>query len=95
MNNLLLIRFSILILAISVTLLVSQTAFLRLLDRGLVLKLEAPTLWDVDFRTAVAQAELEDRERPGAYHRVRFLISEGSIFGNNRAIIPPVAIPGF
>lgn len=57
--------------------LVSQAAFLRLLDRGLVLKLEAPTLWDVDFRTAVAQAELEDRERPGAYHRVRFLISEG------------------
>ena len=32
----------------------------------------APTLWDVDFRTAVSQAELEDRERPGAYHRLRF-----------------------
>ncbi len=29
-----------------------------------------PTLWDVTFRTAVAQAELEDREQPGAYHRV-------------------------
>ena len=35
-------------------------------------QLEAPTLWDVDFRTAVAQAELEDREQPGAYHRIRF-----------------------
>ena len=35
-------------------------------------QLEAPTLWDVDFQTAVAQAELEDRERPGAMHRVRF-----------------------
>ena len=33
---------------------------------------EAPTLWDVDFRTAVAQAELEDREQPGAYHRIAF-----------------------
>ena len=33
---------------------------------------EAPTLWDVDFRTAVAQAELEDRERPGAYHQLVF-----------------------
>ena len=31
-----------------------------------------PTLWDVDFRTAVAQAELEDRERPGAYYRLVF-----------------------
>src|SRR5687768_3514639 len=51
---------------------VSQTAFLRLLGKGIAYQLEAPTLWDVDFRTAVAQAELEDREQPGAYHRIRF-----------------------
>ncbi len=51
---------------------VSQLMFLRLVKRGLAYQLEAPTLWDVDFRTAVAQAELEDREQPGAYHRVRF-----------------------
>jgi len=51
---------------------VSQAAFLRLLKRGAAYQLEAPTLWDVDFRTAVAQAELEDREQPGAYHRIRF-----------------------
>jgi valyl-tRNA synthetase len=51
---------------------VSQAAFLRLLRRGVAYQLEAPTLWDVDFRTAVAQAELEDREQPGAYHRIRF-----------------------
>ncbi len=50
----------------------SQVAFLRLLKRGLAYQMEAPTLWDVDFRTAVAQAELEDREQPGAYHRLRF-----------------------
>ncbi len=50
----------------------SQLAFLRLLARDLAYQHEAPTLWDVDFRTAVAQAELEDREREGAYHRVRF-----------------------
>jgi valyl-tRNA synthetase len=40
--------------------------------KGLAYQVEAPTLWDVDFRTAVAQAELEDREQPGAYHRIRF-----------------------
>ena len=51
---------------------VSQLAFLHLLQRGLAYQLEAPTLWDIDFRTAVAQAELEDREQPGAYHRIRF-----------------------
>jgi len=57
---------------------VSQESFLRLLQRGLAYQLEAPTLWDVDFRTAVAQAELEDREQPGAYHRLRFLKPDGS-----------------
>jgi valyl-tRNA synthetase len=51
---------------------ISQRSFLRLLERGAAYQLEAPTLWDVDFQTAVAQAELEDRERPGAMHRVRF-----------------------
>jgi len=56
---------------------VSQLAFLHLVRRGLAYQLEAPTLWDIDFRTAVAQAELEDRERPGAYHRIRFAIADG------------------
>ncbi|MGH9088974.1 MAG: valine--tRNA ligase, partial [Acidimicrobiales bacterium] len=50
----------------------SQRSFLRLLAAGNVYQHEAPTLWDVDFRTAVSQAELEERDRPGAYHRVRF-----------------------
>ena len=50
----------------------SQQAFLRNLARGQAYQQLAPTLWDVTFRTAVAQAELEDRERPGAYHRVGF-----------------------
>ena len=51
---------------------VSQLAFLRNLARGEAYQALAPTLWDVTFRTAVAQAELEDRERPGAYHRIAF-----------------------
>ncbi|HLI44255.1 MAG TPA: valine--tRNA ligase [Acidimicrobiales bacterium] len=57
---------------------VSQAAFLRNLARGEAYRQDAPTLWDVDFRTAVAQAELEDRERPGAYHRLRFQLVGGS-----------------
>ncbi|MCB9413237.1 MAG: valine--tRNA ligase [Actinobacteria bacterium] len=55
----------------------SQRAFLRNLARGQAYQAEAPTLWDVSFRTAVAQAELEDRERPGAYHRVGFHAADG------------------
>jgi valyl-tRNA synthetase len=57
---------------------VSQVSFLRLLASGHAYQVEAPTLWDVDFRTAVAQAELEDREKPGAYHRLRFGRSNGA-----------------
>ncbi|MFI5046052.1 MAG: valine--tRNA ligase [Acidimicrobiia bacterium] len=57
---------------------VSQRAFLRNLARGEAYQAEAPTLWDVDFRTAVAQAELEDREIPGAYHAVRFAGIDGA-----------------
>jgi valyl-tRNA synthetase len=56
---------------------VSQRAFLRLLRRGEAYAAEAPTLWDIDFRTAVAQAELVDRERPGAYHTLAFHLPGG------------------
>ncbi len=50
----------------------SQAAFLRNLARGEAYQQEAPTLWDVTFQTAVAQAELEDRERDGNFYRVSF-----------------------
>ena len=50
----------------------SQRAFLRNYARGEAYSTDAPTLWDVTFQTAVAQAELEAREYPGAYHRVAF-----------------------
>jgi len=50
----------------------SQRAFLRNLERGEAYSMEAPSLWDVTFQTAVAQAELEDRDRPGAYHQLAF-----------------------
>jgi valyl-tRNA synthetase len=65
---------------------VSQAMFLRLLKKKLAYQVEAPTLWDVDFRTAVAQAELEDREQPGAYHKIHFYREPGD--GNRE----PVAI---
>ena len=57
---------------------ISQRGFLEMLQRGEVYSSVAPTLWDVDFRTAVSQAELEDRERPGNYHRVAFKKADGS-----------------
>ncbi|MFC7583340.1 valine--tRNA ligase [Nonomuraea antimicrobica] len=59
---------------------ISQRAFLRNLMRGEAYLAEAPTLWDVSFRTAVAQAELEDREWPGAFHKISFYGEKGSVW---------------
>ncbi len=57
---------------------VSQRAFLRNFARGEAYLQEAPTLWDVTFQTAVAQAELEAREYAGAYHRVAYHRADGT-----------------
>ncbi len=57
---------------------VAQKAFLRNHDRGEAYLSEAPTLWDVTFQTAVAQAELEARDYPGAYHKLGFGLTDAS-----------------
>jgi valyl-tRNA synthetase len=57
----------------------SQLAFLHNLARDEAYSADAPTLWDVDDRTAVAQAEIEDRERPGAYHLLAFHAPHGAV----------------
>ncbi len=56
----------------------SQRGFLRLVHRDLAYRSESPTLWDVDMRTSVAQAELTDKELPGAYHKLVFTGPDGS-----------------
>ncbi|MGH8892297.1 MAG: valine--tRNA ligase [Actinomycetes bacterium] len=58
----------------------SQRAFLRNLARGEAYQSEAPSLWDVTFQTAVAQAELEAREYPGHFHRVAFHGKDGPVY---------------
>ncbi len=57
----------------------SQRAFLRNLARGEAYQHEAPSLWDVTFQTAVAQAELEARDYPGHFHRVTFHGGSGPV----------------
>ncbi|MDX6226336.1 MAG: valyl-tRNA synthetase [Frankiales bacterium] len=59
---------------------VSQRAFLNNLARGEAYQAEAPGLWDVTFQTAVAQAELEARDYPGAFHRVAFHGASGPVY---------------
>ena len=56
----------------------SQLAFLSNLERGEAYQALAPTLWDVDFRSAIAQAELEDRDQQASYHRLAFHRTDGT-----------------
>ncbi|HEX2903111.1 MAG TPA: valine--tRNA ligase [Jatrophihabitans sp.] len=57
---------------------VAQQAFLNNFRRGDAYLSHAPTLWDVDFQTAVAQAEVEDRATKSAYVRLLFRAADGS-----------------
>ena len=43
---------------------IAQLSFRDLFEKGHVYNDDAPTMWDVDFQTAVAQAEVEDRRSP-------------------------------
>ena len=59
---------------------ISQTSFLEMVDKGMAYSMEAPTMWDVDFQTAVAQAEVVDHMRPGKFHDIRFTVDGGGDF---------------
>ncbi len=68
---------------------ISQLAFLRNLARGEAYQAEAPALWDVTFGTAVAQAEIEDRETPGTFIQLAFALNDPP--GTERGSPPPAA----
>lgn len=55
----------------------AQKSFLDLIKKGMARSVEAPTMWDVTFQSAIAQAEIEDRETAGFFHDIQFKV-EGS-----------------
>jgi valyl-tRNA synthetase len=66
---------------------ISQRVFLRDLARGDAYQAEGPSLWDVTFGTAVAQAEIEDREVDGSYERISFEIIKSAIQNDGIAVV--------
>ncbi len=56
----------------------SQISFLELLEKGEIYQAERPVMWDIDYRTAIAQAEVVDKDVAGAYHFLRFGIEGAS-----------------
>ncbi len=57
---------------------VAQLSFLDLHAKGMLYNTHAPTLWDVDFQTAVAQAELEDRELDSTFNDIAFGVEDSA-----------------
>jgi valyl-tRNA synthetase len=73
----------------------AQLSFLDLFRKGHAYTLEAPTMWDVDFQTALAQADLKDEERPGAYHDLEFGVegsSETFVISTTRPELLPACV---
>jgi valyl-tRNA synthetase len=73
---------------------VSQYSFLKVVEDGEAELREAPTMWDVDFQSAVAQAEVEDREIDGAFYNIRFDIEGGgdTVIATTRPELLPACI---
>ena len=65
----------------------AQRSFLDLFEKGQVYSSYAPTMWDVDFQTAVAQAEVEDKPKPGAYHHLEFAVEGESGSGDGKSFV--------
>ncbi|MBM31937.1 MAG: valine--tRNA ligase [Chloroflexi bacterium] len=54
----------------------AQKSFLDLFNKGHIYNTDFPVMWDPGFQTAVAQAEVEDREVEGAFHDIEFSIPD-------------------
>jgi len=55
----------------------AQHSFLDLYNKNAVENRLSPVLWDTQFQTAVAQADVEDREKNTFYHDIIFEMAEG------------------
>ena len=55
----------------------AQESFIKLFKSGNIKSIDAPTMWDTGFQTAVALAETEDREIPGFFHDIKFKSDAG------------------
>lgn len=74
---------------------IAQLSFLDLFGKGLAYQNWAPTMWDVDYQTAVAQAEVEERSKPGAYHHIEFGVeglSDSFVIATTRPELLPACV---
>ena len=58
----------------------AQYSFVDLYHKNLAENRLSPVLWDTQFQTAVAQADVEDRQRPTFYNDIAFRVQGGGEF---------------
>ncbi len=56
---------------------IAQKSFLDLVKKGLVYRKEAPIIWDTQFQSAIAQAELESVEKKTFFNDIIFTAEDG------------------
>ncbi len=54
---------------------ISQKSFLDLYKKGFIESRFSPVFWDTQFQTAVAQADIEDRQKQTFYYQIKFKVS--------------------
>ena len=55
---------------------IAQLSFLDLYAKDKIYASTLPIMWDVDFQTSVAQAEVEDKDDTGQLHKVKFMVQD-------------------
>ena len=55
---------------------IATASFIDLFEKGLVFQKEAPTYWDTNFKTALSQADIEEKEKDGTAHNIIFFITD-------------------
>ena len=58
----------------------AQHSFIDLYRKNLVENRLSPVLWDTQFQTAIAQADVEDRQKQTFYNDIAFCLQEGEEF---------------
>jgi valyl-tRNA synthetase len=72
----------------------AQASFIKLHQQGHVRRGEDPILWCPECQTALAQADVEDLERTGKIHRVRFTGKDGQdlVIATTRPELLPASV---
>jgi valyl-tRNA synthetase len=76
---------------------ISQMSFLDLYEKDFAYRTLQPTIWDTIDNTALAQADLEEKEKPGVMYEIKFLTEkkEELVIASTRPELLPACVAIF